>query len=354
MEGKEGKTERATAKKREKEREEGNLCVSPEVTSMLVLFLGFVSLYLAVPGIWRHLTAYIMSITSFELVGEWNSAKLSLIFGDICRVFAMVMVPVLVPVIIGAVVANVAQTQPYFSVKALKWKLSELNPMKGIKRLFSFQSTTKLAISILKVALIATVIYLMTHKHLNTIMGLFCVPSAVSAIWSFKMVYKMTITVTVVFVLIAAMDWCFRKYRYEKGLMMTKQEVLEERKQEEPSALIKRVRMKRMRELSMMRMMAAVPNATVIITNPTHVAIALEYDPKTMDSPKVTAKGLRLVAQRIKRIAKENNIPIVERPVVARALYKHVKLGGFIPGRFYEAVAEILAYLHRIGKGVKI
>ncbi|MFH0880877.1 MAG: EscU/YscU/HrcU family type III secretion system export apparatus switch protein, partial [Lentisphaerota bacterium] len=130
-----------------------------------------------------------------------------------------------------------------------------------------------------------------------------------------------------------------------------RKEVEDERKQQEPSPIVRNAQRKKMREMSFMRMMAAVPKASVVITNPTHVAVALEYDAENMNAPKVVAKGLRLVAQRIKSIAREHNIPVIERPEVARDLYKHVKIGQEIPGRFYSVIAEILAYLFKIGQG---
>jgi len=158
--------------------------------------------------------------------------------------------------------------------------------------------------------------------------------------------------VVVLYIIIAVIDWYYRDYRYEYNLLMTKQEVKDEHKQQEQNPIIKQAQRKKMRQVSAAGMMAAVPKATVVITNPTHVAVALEYESDSMGAPKVVAKGLRLMAERIKAVARENNVPIIEKPELARALYKNVEIGKEIPAQFYEAVAELLAYLHRLGRKV--
>jgi flagellar biosynthetic protein FlhB len=170
-----------------------------------------------------------------------------------------------------------------------------------------------------------------------------------SAIYIFKTVLMMAWAVTVLAIIIAILDFIYQKRKHEKSLMMTKEEVKEERKSQEPNPQLKKVQMRKMRELTMMRMMAAVPDSTVVVTNPTHVAVAIQYDPETMKAPRVVAKGLRLVAERIKRIARENDVPIIEKPPLARKLYKEVKVGREVPSGLYGAIAELLAYLYKIG-----
>jgi len=170
--------------------------------------------------------------------------------------------------------------------------------------------------------------------------------------WTMTLIYDMTLAVVVLYIIIAVIDWYYRDYRYEYNLLMTKQEVKDEHKQQEQNPIIKQAQRKKMRQVSAAGMMAAVPKATVVITNPTHVAVALEYESDSMGAPKVVAKGLRLMAERIKAVARENNVPIIEKPELARALYKNVEIGKEIPAQFYEAVAELLAYLHRLGRKV--
>jgi flagellar biosynthetic protein FlhB len=175
---------------------------------------------------------------------------------------------------------------------------------------------------------------------------------AASTRWLFLLVYRLALTVCVAAIAIAALDWILKKRQYEKSIMMTKQEIRDEFRQNESSPLVRKAMVRRMRQLTVSRMMAAVPNANVIVTNPDHVAVAIEYDARTMSAPKVTAKGLRLMAERIKKVAREHNVPIVRRPETARALYKYVKVGHQVPSQFFRAVAEVLAYLHKLGRHV--
>ncbi len=354
MEGKDGRTERATGKKRGKERKKGNVCVSQEINSMGVVLLGVISLRVAFPMIWQKIFYLMQGVTRFEQVGDWSSAMVAEWIWAGLAFMGLLLAPVVVPVMFGAIVSNMAQTKPFFSTETLKWKFSSLNPIKGCKKLFSMQSVVNLVLSLFKIGFIVLTVYMLTRKQVSTFISLGSFPSDGVMLWFSSLIFRICIIVITLFVLIAVADWCYKKYKYEQGIMMTKQEVKDERKQEEQNPLVKRRQYKKMREFSMMRMIAAIPDASVVITNPTHVAVVLKYDPDTMDAPKVTAKGLRLVAERIKRIAREHNIPIVERPAMARSLYKHVKVGQFIPSAFYEAVAEVLAFLHRIGRGVKM
>ncbi len=354
MEGKDGQTERATGKKRSKERKKGNLCISQEINTMGVLLLGIISLRIAFPAIWRKIMYLMQGVARFEQVGDWSPALVSQWAVGAFAFVGTLLAPIVIPVMFGAIVANMAQTKPFFSTETLKWKFSALNPVKGFKKLFSMQSAVNLVLSLFKIGFIVLTVYMLTRKHISIFATLGNLQSDGAMLWLSSLIFRICITVVALFVLVAVCDWFYRYYKYEQGIMMTKQEVKDERKQEELSPIIKKRQYKRMREFSLMRMIAAVPDASVVITNPTHVAVVLKYDPDTMDAPKVTAKGLRLVAERIKRIARENNVPIVERPAMARSLYKYVKVGQFIPSAFYEAVAEVLAFLHRIGRGVKM
>ena len=349
MEGKDGRTERATPKRRGEERKKGNLCVSQEITTVFVLVLGLLGIRFAVPMIYARLSQLIMEIGRLPLGGQWDASTFQSWFVNGIMFVGMLLAPVVVPVMIGSVIANMGQVGPYYSVKTLKWKFNALNPIKGVKKLFSVQSILKLFISLLKMGLIIFVIYLVIRSQLPMFIGLQQIPPDQSVSWLLKLLFKIVMIITILFISIAILDWCMKKYRHEKGMMMTKQEVKDERKQQEISPEVKKNQMKKMREFSLMRMMAEVPKADVIVTNPTHVSIALRYDNDSMGAPKVVAKGLRLVALRIREIAKEHNIPIIERPALARGIYKHVKVGHEIPGQFYNAVAELMAYLYRMG-----
>jgi flagellar biosynthesis protein FlhB len=351
MEGKDGRTERATPKRREEQRRKGNLCLSNEVISMTVLFLGLLGLRWAVPFIGDKLNDLFVQTMQFRVGGTWDISLVHRWFLNGMVFLFLLMLPVLVPTMLGGVLSCVVQTGPYLSWEAMSLKFSALNPVAGFRKLFSFSSVFSLILSLLKVALIVFVLYLILRKQVVEITGLPWVSVGMAFVWTFQIIFKMSIWVIALFIFLAVIDWCYHKYTYERNMMMTKKEVEDERKNQEPSPIIKGVQRRKMRELLMSRMMAAVPKASVVVTNPTHVAVALEYDPEMMGAPKVTAKGLRLVAERIKEIAREHGVPIVERPEVARELYKHVKVGREIPSRFYGAIAEILAFLYKLGHG---
>jgi flagellar biosynthetic protein FlhB len=352
MEGKDGRTELATAKRRTDERRKGNLCVSQEVTSLCVLLLGIVALRHAVPSIFQQALNLFTEITRFNLHEPWTTASVCSGFANGCAGLGIMMAPFLVPVMLGSVVGNIVQTGPFFSMEALKMGVQNLSPTKGMKQLFSTQSVIQLLMGLLKATLVVLVAYFVCRHEVNNLIGLQDVDLASSTRWLFLLVYRLALTVCVSAIVIAVLDWILKKRQYEKSIMMTKQEIRDEFRQYETNPLVRKARARQMRQLTVSRMMAAVPNANVIVTNPDHVAVAIEYDARTMSAPKVTAKGIRLMAERIKKVARENNIPIVHRPETARALYKYVKVGQPVPSQFFRAVAEILAYLHKLGRNV--
>ena len=352
MEGKDGRTESATPRKRSEERRKGNVFVSQEATSVFVLLAGIVALRYAVPGIIAHVHGLLTVCTHFSVHDVWTAQSVTQKLTEGCMGLALVLAPFFVPVMLGSIVGNLVQTGPFFSMEALKSGMSQLSPMRGLQQLFSAQAYIQLVLGLFKMAAVVLTAYFVCRGQTTFLIGLQDVDLALSASWLFDLVYRLALTVCVVAVVIAAVDWMLRKRQYEKNIMMTKQEVKDEFRQHEPNPLIRKALNRRMRQLTVSRMMAAVPNANVIITNPDHVAVAIEYNARSMNAPKVTAKGLRLMAERIKKVARENNVPIVRRPETARALYKHVKVGQPVPSQFFRAVAEILAYLHKLGRNV--
>ncbi len=349
MEGKDGRTERATPRRRSRARREGNLPVSQDVVAVADLFLGVVALTWGVPYAAHLLKQFNIQLSHFTTRQNWSIPMVQDGFVSMCFFMGAVALPIILPIMLGGVLGTMIQTKPYFSTQPLRWKFDGLNPISGLRRLFSVNSLFQLGTSLLKCALVVLVLYVVLRKNWLGIMSLHRLEVADAAMWIFELSLKMIWAVVALAISVAVIDWIYQHRKHEKSLMMTKEEVKEERKTMEPNPMIKRVQFKKMRELTFLRMMAEVPNATVVITNPTHVAVALKYEPETMNAPVVVAKGLRLVALRIRSIAEEHGIPVIERPPLARSLYKHGHIGREIPPTFFGAVAELLAYLFRIG-----
>ncbi len=351
MEGKDGKTEPATEKRRSERREKGDLCISSEIVTVTSLFFGCLGLYWAVPHMGDKLASLWLEITQIPVGANevWDIATLQNWYRGGTAFLGMMTAPIFIPVVFASVIANMAQTGPYLSSQALTLRFNSLNPINGFKQLFSMQSIYNMGLSILKIILVSGVIWVLVKKQIPTIMSLSQCSLDALGPWLIHLMFVIAMTVITLAIIIAVIDYYYRHHTYEKSMMMTKKEVEDERKSQELPATVKTAQRRKMRDLSLSRMMAAVPSANLIITNPTHVAIALQYDPEKMVAPRVVAKGLRLVAQRIKDIAAENNVPIVEKPVVARDLYKNVKVGQQIPARLFGAIAEILAFLYRLG-----
>jgi flagellar biosynthesis protein FlhB len=226
-------------------------------------------------------------------------------------------------------------------------KLSKLNPISGMKRLFSTRALVEVAKSILKIAIVGTMAYNMLKKELDVIPSL--VFHSVPDILAFmgKGALNLGFYTCLVLIIMATLDLFYQRWQHERDLRMTKQEVKDEHKEKEGDPMVRsRIRAVQ-REMAMRRMMDAVPDATVVITNPTHLAVVLKFE-RDMPAPQVVAKGAGLIAQRIKDVANEHNIPIIEQKPLARALFKSVEIEQYIPGDLYHAVAEILAYVYRL------
>jgi flagellar biosynthetic protein FlhB len=349
MEGKDGKTEQATGKRLSEERRKGNLPISMEIATVGALLAGLIGVWIAIPIVGPLLVDFTREVWRLPVGTVWTPETVrSWSFQGVLFLSA-ILIPFTLPAMIGGIIAFMGQTGPYFSTEPLAWKLSLLNPMNGFKQLFSVQSIFNMVLSLCKIALISLVIYLVVRSRVTDMFGLMWNSPAGIAAWLFSLLMRIAITSVVVFVIIAAIDAIYRHRKYARDIMMTKKEVEDEHKNQELPSTVRGAQRRKMRELTLNRMMAAVPTATIVVTNPTHVAVALQYDPDNMGAPRVVAKGVRLVAERIKRIAKENDVMIIERPPLARALYKHVKVGQEIPGTFYGAVAELLALIYKLG-----
>ncbi len=342
------KTERATPKRKQEAREKGNVPRSIEVNSAAILLI--VSLAFLILG--NHLYRNLLSIMA-KVLGHLNSisvttASFPVLMRDGGIAFTVLMGPILLSIIVAGIVSNVIQSGLVFSGHSIEPKLEKISPASGFKRLFSLRSLEELIKNILKMLIIGYIGYVTLRGEQSHFLDL--IDQDVAQILAFiaSISLKLCVRVGVVFILLAILDFAYQKYEYEKNLKMTKQEVKDEYKQIEGDPLIKSRIRSMQRERARHRMFQDVPQADVVIVNPTHVAVALKYDPEKMSAPKVVAKGMRKIAEKIKQVAREHNIPVVERPLVARMLYKSANVGDEVPADLYQLVAEILAHVYQM------
>lgn len=348
-EGPDGKTERGTEKKRKDARKDGKVVVSHEVITVAVLAGAFVAFLATLPWLRLYLAEFLKNWTQLDVTGAWNAQFVQRLLQQAAVLCAIGCLPVGLVAMLGSTLAGIAQTKPFFEPESMKLNFKSLNPVEGAKQLFSKDSVVKLLLSMLKIAVISLVMWGAIHKQLLELAFLnrLAVPEGIQ--WFMAMFTRICLRVLALFVVVAALDWIKEKRKYEKSIMMSRQEVRDEHKNQESSPHVKQRMRRKMRELSTARMMAAIPDATVVITNPTHLAIAIKYDPAEDQAPMVVAKGKRLSAKRMRRIAEESGVPIVERKPLARAMYNKVEVGKPVPSAYYQAIAELLAYLYRMG-----
>ncbi len=341
------KTEKATPKKRQEARKKGQVAKSREIPSVLVLLSALSVFYFAGGWMFNQLGDIMRSvyqqIAYIQLGVESTHALLWQLFLKIIVLLA----PLIATVAVAGVCGNIAQTGLMFTGETMSPKFSKMNPLKGIKRLFSISSLVELLKSILKVAIIGGVSYAMLRGEMDKIPAL--IELDIMSILSFfgRVALKLGFYTCLVLIILAALDLFFQIWKHERDLRMTKQEVKDEFKQREGDPMVRSRIRAAQREMAMQRMMEAVPDATVVITNPTHLAIALKFD-RNMPAPLVVAKGAGHIAAKIRTIATEHDIPVIEQKPLARAMYKDVEIGQQIPVELYQAVAEVLAYVYRL------
>ena len=340
------KTEAPTPKKREDSRKDGMVAMSREAGSAAIM-ATFV-LYFLLLG----------KATMAEMMDIWNYSFSNIIQPDL-NIFTLWAFTVKQIWVIGsallllfgllmAVGLLVAVLQVGFMMNPPKFQASRLNPLEGIKRIFSASGLAELMKSLFKMIVIGYITYVTLAEDLNEMLSLSKLPLFDVLSFNFNMLINLFARVSLALVILALFDYLFQRWNTDQKLMMTKQEVKEELKQTEGDPQL-RARIRQIqREMSRARMMESVPQADVVVTNPTHFAVALIYDREAMGAPQLVAKGADHLAHRIRTVAGENDVPIVENPPLARELYANVEIGDEIPEKFFRAVAEVLAYVYRI------
>ncbi|MFH1982225.1 MAG: flagellar biosynthesis protein FlhB [Pseudomonadota bacterium] len=343
------KTEPATGKKLEDARGKGQVALSREVPSVMIL--------IAVMGVFYFTGGWMLALLSgtmtdiFAHLNSYRAGSIPAAHRLLMHIFSQILLlltPVLLAVIFCGITGNVMQIGFQVTTEPLMPKLEKLDPINGIKKLISLKSLMELLKSGVKLIVVGSVAYLVAKRQIDDIPGLMNMTVGQILVFFGEAAFQIAFFVCLALIAVAVLDFAFQKWQHAKELRMTKQEVKDEMRQTMGDPQIKGRIRKMQREMSRQRMMAAVPRADVVITNPTHLAIALEFDAASMDAPRVLAMGAGEVARRIREIAAENGIPLVEQKPLARALFKTVEVGGTIPVDLYRAVAEVLAYVYRL------
>lgn len=345
----EGRTEEASEHKIRKAREEGRVAKSQELNSGLVLLFPIIALIICAPWVYTNCIKVIKFYFDRCVEAEFSDKNLAIAF---FIYFLKMMLPVALTAIIAGITGNIIQNKGFmFSTKPLEPKFSKILPKFGEyfrKTLFSFEGLFNVAKSIIKVAIIVITAYLLIKNNLKTLMSLMNVGLWQGFSYVAGMSAKLLVIAAVVFIIIAIPDYLVQRYQFMESLKMTKQEVKEEFKELEGDPLVKSRLRQRMHEMMQQSMPKLVAEADVVITNPTHFACAVKFDKTKMPGPMLTAKGADALAQRMKEIARSNDVPIVENRPLARALYKEVEIGDIIPEEYYEALAKILAHVYNM------
>lgn len=344
------KTEKPTPKKRRDAREEGQVLQSREVTGVFILLSTFLGLKIFGKYIINYLAEFMMDIyKTIENIDElFYENNLMIGFTKIIFVFLGLMAPMLFIAFLSALIINYLQVGFLFTTKPLKIKLNRINPIEGFKRLFSKRALAELVKSILKIFFVGYVAYNFINKNIVQIISLSRLETTIILKNLASITFDFVIRVVGVLMVLAFLDYIFQWRQHEKELKMTKQEVKEEYKQTEGDPLIKSKIREKQRRIAMSRMIQEVPKADVIITNPTHIAIAIKYDKDLYPAPYLLAKGVDLIAENIKNVGKKYSVPVIENKPLAKALYASVEIGDLIPENLYEAVAEVLAYVYSL------
>ena len=344
------RTEAPTDKRRSEAREKGNVATSGEINSTLVLLVGIVMLKFCSPWMYHQIVTFMQSM--FQLIAHPRCDMtffMALVIKATMFLFYLCL-PVCVAIMVIGIASNVIQVGFLFTLQPLLPNLGKLDIISGTKRLMSVRSLVEMVKNVAKLILIGCIAFFTIKGEFGRFIGLWNTTPA--AIWVFMLSVAFTIVlrITLVLIVLSILDLFYQRYEYEKGLKMTKQEVKEEHKQMEGDPQIKSRVRSLQREMARRRMMQEVPKATVVVTNPTYIAIAIRYEPEEMQTPRIVAKGKRIMAEQIKKIATQAGVPIVEDKPLARAMYDKVEVGDEIPVDFFAAVAEVLAYVFRLKK----
>ena len=342
------RTEPATPRRRQEARERGHVARSQDLSSAGVLLAAI----LAMKWFGADMMAALSDLSRNILAeaGRFEVSALNIrgygIIGGLAA--GRVLLPILLAVMAAGMGVNLLQVGFLFTAAPLEFRLDRMNPISGFARIFSYRGVVRLVSVVLKMAIIGTIVWMTLQDREEAFLSLMDMDVQEIMRYLLAVAWALSIRVGLALLAFALIDYGYQRFQYEIDLRMSRLEVQEELKRLEGDPEIKRRRRRIQRNLALQRMMAGVPKAAVVITNPTELAIALEYDPADHDAPRVIAKGAGYIAERIREIAGENGIPIVRKPDLAQVLFRTVEVGRTIPVELYKAVADILAYVYRI------
>jgi len=344
------KTERATPKRRDDARKEGNVLRSMEVNSALAMLAAFGVLAVWGPRMWEYLSRDMQH--RLETLGTVGVSEFTIedtmgLFFSVAKLGMLVMAPVLGTMLVVGVLASAVQVKPKITPSVLKPRFKKLDPIQGAKQRFGPAAIFEGAKNLAKLMVVGIPAALALWGRRDELLSLGDSEPIAAGMLAVDLIMSIGFRVAGIYVAIAILDYLYQRHRYEKNLKMTKHEVKQEMKQQELAPELKAAQRRRQREAARRRMLSDVPMADVVITNPTHYAVALRYDSE-LGAPQVVAKGVDLLALRIREIAEESRVQRVENRELARELYATVDVGATIPAELYAAVAEVLAYVYRM------
>ncbi|SFC06071.1 flagellar biosynthetic protein FlhB [Polaromonas sp. OV174] len=344
------KTEPASPRRLEKAREEGQVARSRELVTFVMLTTGISALWLMGEMMANHFGSALRNGLQFERASAFDPSHMMVQAGTAVLHALQALMPMLAMMLVAALVAPMALGGWLFSSKSLAPNFSKLNPVAGIGRMFSAESLAELVKTIVKSLLIGGVAWWVISDNLAAIMALLSEPVRAALPHTLKLVATSCALITGALLLVVAIDVPYQLWNHIRKLRMSREDLRQEQKESDGDPQVKAQIRRQQQQMAKRRMMAEVPKADIIVTNPTHFAVALKYHDKDMRAPRVVAKGTDLVALRIRAMAEENKVPILEAPPLTRALYRHTQLGQEIPVALYAAVAEVLAWAYQLNR----
>jgi len=342
------KTEPATPKKRQESRQKGQVAKSMEIPAAFILFFSFLA-FTVFGGYMKDQTMHVFRSVFYDyLLWDITIDNVVVLFEKLMIQSLLIIAPVLLITVVIAIFGNYLQFGFLLTGDPLMMKFSKLNPIEGAKKIFGMRALVDFLKSFLKMSVIGYVVYSTLMAEKGNLMDLARLPIENVMSFASTITINLGVKIGIVLIVLALFDFMYQKYEFEKSIRMSKQDIKDEYKKTEGDPQIKGKIREKQRRMALQRMMQEVPKADVIITNPTHFAVALRYDAKNMQAPTVVAKGTDYIALKIKQIAKEHQIITMENKPLARALYAQVEIGDAIPADMFQAVAEVLAYVYKV------